>query len=262
VSDVIAAMALLVAVAAIVLAYYSYRGSLRASARPVLTFSRTPTSWWKVHNVGSGPAINIIVANVRTGGGVERATSCYPLAAQDGYDLPWIQGGMLTAVYADLFGDSFTTTCDGSTNTVARGNLRPDLAPTGEQWIEQVLAEGPDGSRLTERDLVGKTAFELDVMRNEPYARGGYIFRRDDLRDHFGKQRWYKPVTTNEGLVYSQMPQRERYEAHFIFDYQMRTRASLAPQLQEASTPKHRWGLFGKLVGPRRGVSGKGGSHG
>ena len=31
-------------------------------------------------------------------------------------------------------------------------------------------------------------------MRNEIYARKGWIFKRNDLRDYFEKQKWYKPA--------------------------------------------------------------------
>jgi hypothetical protein len=230
-TDVIAALALLVSLAAIFLAYGSYRGTLRASVRPVLIFSRTPTSWWKVRNVGSGPAIEVTVGNRQDDGSVENATKCYPLAAGEGFDLPWVSGGGLTVVYADLFGNAFTTTWDGNMNAVRSVRSRPRLEVAEQQWIQQVLAEGPDGSPISESDLLGKSAFELDVMRNEPYARRGYIFKRSDLQDHFLKQPGYKALTPDEGLVYSQMSQRERYESHFILAYQMRTGLSLSPQI-------------------------------
>ena len=34
---------------------------------------------------------------------------------------------------------------------------------------------------------------ELELMRNEIYARHGWIFRRPDLRNYFESQPWYRP---------------------------------------------------------------------
>ena len=46
---------------------------------------------------------------------------------------------------------------------------------------------------LSEKDLKGKDAFELDIMRNEPFARYGRYFCRKDLQDYFQDQDWYEP---------------------------------------------------------------------
>ena len=51
----------------------------------------------------------------------------------------------------------------------------------------------PEGSTryLTAYDLVGKSKWELKVMRNEIYARHHYIFKSADLQEHFAKEPWY-----------------------------------------------------------------------
>ena len=38
---------------------------------------------------------------------------------------------------------------------------------------------------------------ELELMRNEIYARHGWIFRRPDLRNYFESQPWYRPRSDN-----------------------------------------------------------------
>jgi hypothetical protein len=38
---------------------------------------------------------------------------------------------------------------------------------------------------------------ELELMRNEIYARHGWIFRRADLRNYFESQPWYRPRSDN-----------------------------------------------------------------
>jgi hypothetical protein len=38
---------------------------------------------------------------------------------------------------------------------------------------------------------------ELELMRNEIYARHGWIFRRPELRNYFESQPWYRPRSDN-----------------------------------------------------------------
>jgi serine/threonine-protein kinase len=46
---------------------------------------------------------------------------------------------------------------------------------------------------VTEQDLEGKSAWELEVMRNEIFARHGRQFVRKDLQRYFSAQSWYVP---------------------------------------------------------------------
>jgi len=46
---------------------------------------------------------------------------------------------------------------------------------------------------LTEDDLRGMSKQQLRIMRNEIYARHGYIFKSQDLRDYFSAKDWYHP---------------------------------------------------------------------
>jgi hypothetical protein len=46
---------------------------------------------------------------------------------------------------------------------------------------------------VTADDLKGKSTWDLDVMRNEIYARYGRTFQRRDLQQYFESKSWYKP---------------------------------------------------------------------
>lgn len=46
-------------------------------------------------------------------------------------------------------------------------------------------------------DLDPLSLGELELMRNEIYARRGWIFRRPDLRNYFQSQSWYRPRGDN-----------------------------------------------------------------
>lgn len=55
-----------------------------------------------------------------------------------------------------------------------------------------LMAYCNDADEICER-ISGKTAAELRFLRNEIYARHGYIFNSADLKNYFNKQDWYKP---------------------------------------------------------------------
>ena len=48
-------------------------------------------------------------------------------------------------------------------------------------------------TKLIQTDLQGKSLAELRILRNEIFARHGYIFKSQDLSDHFSKTDWYSP---------------------------------------------------------------------
>jgi hypothetical protein len=46
---------------------------------------------------------------------------------------------------------------------------------------------------LTAVDIAGYSSSELKIMRNEIYARYGYIFKSKEMRNYFTAQSWYTP---------------------------------------------------------------------
>lgn len=50
-----------------------------------------------------------------------------------------------------------------------------------------------DQKLITETDLEGLTAEEVALIRNEIYARHGYIFQNEVYREYFGEKDWYTP---------------------------------------------------------------------
>ena len=58
-----------------------------------------------------------------------------------------------------------------------------------------VFGDYPDASIriLTPSELSGYSKRELKLMRNEIFARHGYIFKTDDMKNHFASKQWYEP---------------------------------------------------------------------
>lgn len=62
----------------------------------------------------------------------------------------------------------------------------------------------PDSStrRLTKKELSGYSKATLALIRNEIYARNGYIFSKQEYRDYFASKAWYHPDPKfNESLL-------------------------------------------------------------
>ncbi len=73
---------------------------------------------------------------------------------------------------------------------------------------------------LTSADLIGKSSWDLDLLRNEIYARHGLRFHRQDLRHYFEGQTWYRPTIDNPDTVEKSFSATERDNASIIHEYQ------------------------------------------
>jgi len=68
----------------------------------------------------------------------------------------------------------------------------------------EIKGDFPEASAsvLTDEDLRNKIPWELRVMRNEIFARLGYKFKSEEMRDYFLNKSWYIPLYDNvDGLL-------------------------------------------------------------
>jgi serine/threonine protein kinase len=70
---------------------------------------------------------------------------------------------------------------------------------------------------LNYEDVQNKNAFELRIMRNEVFARYGYIFKSADLNDYFENQLWYQARYDNVNEMLTEI---EKSNAEFIKKYE------------------------------------------
>ena len=54
---------------------------------------------------------------------------------------------------------------------------------------------------LTKNDLIGLTSHKLKLLRNEIFARKGYIFKSKELNEYFLQKEWYKPIYSNSNFL-------------------------------------------------------------
>jgi serine/threonine-protein kinase len=76
--------------------------------------------------------------------------------------------------------------------------------------------------KLTEADLAGKSRGELDILRNEVYARHGRRFNRSDLQAYFDRQPWYRPRYAPDQFPSSLLTPVQSANVTFIRAYQNR----------------------------------------
>ena len=86
---------------------------------------------------------------------------------------------------------------------------------------EQTTGNGkfPEASTryLSASDLSGLSLYDLKIMRNEIFARHGYIFKTDDMRNHFESQSWYSGRYSNVENMLSDI---EKSNVNFIKQYE------------------------------------------
>jgi len=91
--------------------------------------------------------------------------------------------------------------------------------------LKLTLAQDQDYSWLayksvTDADLAGKSAFELDIIRNSIFARHGRQFVNQELQNYFNQQPRYRPIYSPKAFPNNLLSNLERKNAAYILQYQ------------------------------------------
>ena len=93
--------------------------------------------------------------------------------------------------------------CDDKFNLI-RVVLQADYVPKTTETPKRDYSNYKNGKYsyaseryLTASELAGFNKYELKIMRNEIFARHGYIFQTDDMRKYFYYEKWYTPTYTD-----------------------------------------------------------------
>lgn len=70
---------------------------------------------------------------------------------------------------------------------------------------------------LTYNDVSRLNKRELKIMRNEIFARYGYIFKTQDMKSHFSSQPWYQPLYND---VTNRLTRIEKENAEYIKNFE------------------------------------------
>lgn len=90
---------------------------------------------------------------------------------------------------------------------------------TKPQEDKQLL---PDSStvKLSQSDLTDLSKSELELARNEIYARRGRKFKTDYIQQYFDSQSWYKGTIEPEDFLENMLSEIEKYNVKLISDYE------------------------------------------
>jgi hypothetical protein len=70
--------------------------------------------------------------------------------------------------------------------------LQQELENSGVNTPNGIFPEASQ-RKLTDLEIMNLSKRELKIMRNEIFARHGYIFKTNDMSEYFGGQHWYAP---------------------------------------------------------------------
>lgn len=181
-----------------------------------------------------GPKVKVI----QLGGSPTYGNSGGPVVDAEGKVLGVLQAkvGDATIVYAVPSGSLMSLLKKEDTaKMVAREWLEPLNKPTAEPHKPTMIVGSSKATRaritssgqsplaiydLTASDLSGLSAMTLTILRNEPFARRGYIFHRRELRIAFSNFSWYRGRTNDVGAVRRTFSSREARNVDFIKRYQ------------------------------------------
>lgn len=82
----------------------------------------------------------------------------------------------------------------------------------------------------SEQEIQNKSLDELRILRNEIFARHGYIFKSDDLQNHFSEFDWYKPTKTD---VNQFLTETDKANIELITKLEVKIKLQIAAQKEE-----------------------------
>lgn len=85
---------------------------------------------------------------------------------------------------------------------------------------EEYILPDSDTKKLTESDLLPLSEEELQLARNEIYARHGRKFETDSIREYFQSKDWYEGTVEPEDFTDNMLSEIELYNAKFIASYE------------------------------------------
>ena len=116
---------------------------------------------------------------------------------QDFFKMPNIREGQIQKKFADDLDDYIQVWkdfwADIYINIFASDFKKENIfsfPPSGKYTFASIRT-------LDSLELTKYTRQELRIMRNEIFARYGYVFKSSDLKQYFGSQRWYSPTREN-----------------------------------------------------------------
>ena len=106
-------------------------------------------------------------------------------------------------------------------STIIQNTTEPESIDDGSSDAdEDYILPDSDTKKLTSSDLAGLDADELELARNEIYARAGRRFNTDYIQDYFDDKWWYVGTIEPEDFTEDMLNDVEKYNVNFIRNYE------------------------------------------
>lgn len=106
-------------------------------------------------------------------------------------------------------------------STIIQNTTEPESIDDGSSDADEDYILPDSGTRkLTNSDLAGLDADELELARNEIYARAGRRFNTDYIQDYFDDKWWYVGTIEPEDFTEDMLNDVEKYNVNFIRNYE------------------------------------------
>jgi hypothetical protein len=98
-------------------------------------------------------------------------------------------------------------------------SIQPNEGEQSTKFYAKGFGQYPEASNrlLTNSDVAHLPNGELTIMRNEIFARHGYIFKTQEMIKHFSKQNWYRPLYEE---VFGDLSDIEKKNVQFIKSFE------------------------------------------
>lgn len=131
-----------------------------------------------------------------------------------------------TTVYSTTAATSAPTTTAPSTSAPSQGGIQGNTTTTTTMALSDAIDDPnahlfpSDTQIITEAYLDTLTKEEIDLIRNELYARHGYHFQKPEYYNYFINKTWYNPTTDDMNVAESGFNDTERKNRDIIVKYQ------------------------------------------
>lgn len=106
-------------------------------------------------------------------------------------------------------------------NTTEPESIDDGSSDADDDYYDEDYILADSGTRkLTNSDLAGLDADELELARNEIYARAGRRFNTDYIQDYFDDKWWYVGTIEPEDFTEDMLNDVEKYNVNFIRNYE------------------------------------------
>lgn len=148
IKNLLSGIAIGISATALIISLFTTRRTAIAGRRPVLVFDYDSEIGWRVRNIGSGPALNVVIAQKKDVKGWFNPVRIPPLSKDAEFSLRWclhVNDTGLGAVYTDICDLSYTSTCGDDLSATRPGCIFPKWKERdiGRHWNQPLYEPEP-----------------------------------------------------------------------------------------------------------------------